>query len=207
MEPIAPPIQNAASSLPILSVAELTAQIKGALRAQPRLREVWVEGEVGQVSISAAGHCYFTLKDERAQLKCVIFRDDRIMMPFEARTGLRLVAHGSIDVFDAQGVYQLYVRTLQPSGFGDLALRFEALKAKLAGRGTLRRSQEAEAADVPAGDRRRDQPERRRAPRHPPGTRSPLADGTRRRVGLPGAGAGSAQTIVAALRRVAPLDR
>ena len=129
--PVAPPIQNAASSLPILSVAELTQQIKGALRAQPRLREVWVEGEVGQVSISAAGHCYFTLKDERAQLKCVIFRDDRIMMPFEARTGLRLVAHGSIDVFDAQGVYQLYVRTLQPSGFGDLALRFEALKAKL----------------------------------------------------------------------------
>ena len=48
---------------------------------------MWVEGEVGQVSISAAGHCYFTLKDERAQLKCVIFRDDRLMMPFEARTG------------------------------------------------------------------------------------------------------------------------
>ncbi|HUR16225.1 MAG TPA: exodeoxyribonuclease VII large subunit, partial [Candidatus Limnocylindrales bacterium] len=135
MEPIAPPIQNAASSLPILSVAELTAQIKGALRAQPRLREVWVEGEVGQVSISAAGHCYFTLKDERAQLKCVIFREDRIMIPFEARTGLRLVAHGNIDVFDAQGVYQLYVRTLQPSGFGDLALRFEALKAKLQAEG------------------------------------------------------------------------
>ena len=135
MEPIAPPIQNAASSLPILSVAELTAQIKSALRAQPRMRDVWVEGEVGQVSISAAGHCYFTLKDERAQLKCVIFRDDRIMMPFEARTGLRLVAHGSIDVFEAQGVYQLYVRTLQPSGFGDLALRFEALKAKLQAEG------------------------------------------------------------------------
>ena len=100
-------------------------------RAAPRLRDVWVEGEVGQVSISAAGHCYFTLKDERAQIKCVIFRDDRLMMPFEARTGLRLVAQGSIDIFDAQGVYQLYVKTLQPSGFGDLALRFEALKAKL----------------------------------------------------------------------------
>jgi exodeoxyribonuclease VII large subunit len=135
MEPISPPIQNQASSLPILTVAELTAQIKGALKSQPKLRDVWVEGEVGQVSISAAGHCYFTLKDERAQLKCVIFRDDRMMMPFEARTGLRLVAHGGIDVFDAQGVYQLYVRSLQPSGFGDLALRFEALKAKLQGEG------------------------------------------------------------------------
>ncbi len=127
--------ESRAASLPIMSVGELTGLIKNTLRSAPRLREVWVEGEVGQVSISAAGHCYFTLKDERAQLKCVIFRDDRLMMPFEARTGLRLVAQGSIDVFDAQGVYQLYVRTLQPSGFGDLALQFEALKARLAAEG------------------------------------------------------------------------
>jgi exodeoxyribonuclease VII large subunit len=133
-EPLRQPDDHAAS-LPILTVAEVTAMVKGALRAAPRLRDVWVEGEVGQVSISAAGHCYFTLKDERAQIKCVIFRDDRLMMPFEARTGLRLVAQGSIDVFDAQGVYQLYVRTLQPSGLGDLALQFEALKAKLAAEG------------------------------------------------------------------------
>ena len=134
-EPVTPPIQNAASSLPIMSVGELTALIKGTLRSAPRLRNVWVEGEVGQVSISAAGHCYFTLKDERAQLRCVIFRDDRLMMPFEARTGLRLVAHGHLDVFEPQGAYQLYVESLQPSGFGDLALRFEALKAKLAAEG------------------------------------------------------------------------
>src|SRR5687767_2091676 len=118
-----------------MTVGELTALVKGTLRSAPRLRDVWVEGEVGQVSISAAGHCYFTLKDERAQLRCVIFRDDRLMMPFEARTGLRLVAHGHLDVFEPQGAYQLYVESLQPSGFGDLALRFEALKAKLAAEG------------------------------------------------------------------------
>jgi exodeoxyribonuclease VII large subunit len=137
---LSPPIQNAASSLPIMTVAELTALVKGTLRAAPRLRNVWVEGEVGQVSISAAGHCYFTLKDERAQLRCVIFRDDRLMMPFEARTGLRLVAHGHLDVFEPQGAYQLYVESLQPSGFGDLALRFEALKAKLAAEGLFESS-------------------------------------------------------------------
>ncbi len=135
LEPDAMAKERAAANLPILTVAEVTQLVKGALRAAPRLRDVWVEGEVGQVSISAAGHCYFTLKDDRAQIKCVIFRDDRLMMPFEARTGLRLVAQGNIDVFDAQGVYQLYVRTLQPSGFGDLALQFEALKAKLAAEG------------------------------------------------------------------------
>src|SRR3954449_6331970 len=129
------PRGDAAANLPIMSVGEVTALVKGALKAAPRLRDVWVEGEGGPARISAAGHCYFTLKDERAKIKCVIFRDDRLMMPFEARTGLRLVAQGNVDVFDQQGVYQLYVRTLQPSGFGDLALRFEALKAKLQGEG------------------------------------------------------------------------
>ena len=137
------------ASLPILSVGEVTQLVKGALRAAPRLRDVWVEGEVGQVSISAAGHCYFTLKDDRAQIKCVIFRDDRLMMPFEARTGLRLVAQGNIDVFDSQGVYQLYVRTLQPSGFGDLALQFEALKAKLAAEGLFEVSRKRKLPPYP----------------------------------------------------------
>jgi exodeoxyribonuclease VII large subunit len=119
----------------IVSVGDLTRLVRDTLRAAPGLRDVWVEGEVGQVSISAAGHCYFTLKDDRAQLRCVIFRDERLMMPFEARTGLRLVAHGRLDVFEPQGTYQLYVDSLQPAGFGDLALRLEALKAKLSAEG------------------------------------------------------------------------
>jgi exodeoxyribonuclease VII large subunit len=119
----------------ILGVGELTSHIKTTLRAAPLLRDVWVEGEVGQVTVSSAGHCYFTLKDERAQLRAMIFRDDRMAIPFQPRTGIRLVAHGRVDVFDAQGVYQLYVDTLQPAGFGDLALRFEALKAQLAQEG------------------------------------------------------------------------
>src|SRR3954447_19296564 len=143
------PRGDAAANMPIMSVGELTQLVKGALRAAPRLRDVWVEGEVGQVSISAAGHCYFTLKDDKAQIKCVIFRDDRLMMPFEARTGLRLVAQGNIDVFDAQGVYQLYVRTLQPSGFGDLALQFEALKARLAAEGLFETSRKRQLPTYP----------------------------------------------------------
>jgi exodeoxyribonuclease VII large subunit len=143
------PVDTKAASLPILSVGDLTALVKNTLRSQPKLREVWVEGEVGQVSISAAGHCYFTLKDERAQLKCVIFRDDRMVMPFEARTGLRLVAQGSIDVFDAQGVYQLYVRSIQPSGFGDLAIQFEALKAKLAAEGLFAQERKRKLPPMP----------------------------------------------------------
>lgn len=119
----------------ILAVGEVTRFIRDVLRESPRLRDVWVEGEVGQVSVSSAGHCYFTLKDERAQLRCMVFRDDRLVIPFEPRTGVRLVAHGTVDVFEPQGSYQLYVDTLQQAGFGDLALKFEALKAKLAAEG------------------------------------------------------------------------
>ncbi|MGI8533955.1 MAG: exodeoxyribonuclease VII large subunit [Candidatus Limnocylindrales bacterium] len=115
----------------ILAVGELTRVVRETLRDAPLLRDIWVEGEVGQVSISSAGHCYFTLKDEKAQLRCMIFRDDRLVIPFEARTGIRLVAHGRLDVFEPQGTYQLYVDALQPAGLGDLALRFEALKARL----------------------------------------------------------------------------
>ena len=119
----------------IRSVAEVTREIKDRLRAVPFLRDLWVEGEVGQVSMSAAGHCYFTLKDDRAQLRAVIFRDERRAIPFEPRTGLRIVAHGRVDVFEQQGTYQLYVDMLQPAGLGDLALRLEAIKARLVAEG------------------------------------------------------------------------
>jgi exodeoxyribonuclease VII large subunit len=126
---VAPP--GPGSGPRILAVGELTRLVRDAVRESPRLRDVWVEGEVGQVTVSSAGHCYFTLKDERAQVRCMVFRDDRLTIPFEPRTGLRLVAHGRVDVFEPQGTYQLYVDSLQPAGFGDLALRFEALKARL----------------------------------------------------------------------------
>jgi exodeoxyribonuclease VII large subunit len=90
---------------------------------------------VGRVTISTAGHAYFALKDERSQLQCVWFRDDRQRSAFEPQAGLRIVAHGRIDLFEPQGALQLYVESIQPSGFGDLALRFEALKARLAAEG------------------------------------------------------------------------
>ncbi|MFH1474640.1 MAG: exodeoxyribonuclease VII large subunit, partial [Chloroflexota bacterium] len=119
----------------VLGVSDVTRAVRDALRGDPRLADVWVEGEVGRVTVSSAGHAYFTLKDARSQLACVWFRDDRIRSPFEARAGLQVVVHGRIDVFDAQGVYQCYVAAMQPAGLGDLALRFEATKARLAAEG------------------------------------------------------------------------
>jgi exodeoxyribonuclease VII large subunit len=119
----------------ILGVSEVTRTIRGAIRSDPLLSDLWVEGEIGRVTISSAGHAYFALKDERNQLQCVWFRDQRQQSPFEAQAGLRVVAHGRIDLFEPQGAMQLYVESIQPSGLGDLTLRFEALKARLAAEG------------------------------------------------------------------------
>lgn len=119
----------------ILGVSEVARAIRGAVRADPLLADLWVEGEIGRVTISTAGHAYFALKDERSQLQCVWFRDDRLRSAFEAQAGLRIVAHGRMDLFEPQGALQLYVESMQPAGLGDLTLRFEALKARLAAEG------------------------------------------------------------------------
>ena len=119
----------------IHKVTELAKTIRAAVRADERLRDVWVEGEVGRVTVSSAGHAYFSLKDDRSQLQCVMFRDDFSRSGVEPRAGLRIVVNGRVDMFEAQGALQLYVAAIQPAGFGDLALRFEALKAKLGAEG------------------------------------------------------------------------
>ena len=129
------PVPPGTFELRILTVSEVTRTIRGIVTADPRLRDVWVEGEVGRVTISSAGHAYFALRDERNQLQCVWFRDDRMRSTFEARTGLRVVAHGRVDLYEPTGALQLYVDALQPAGFGDLGIRLEELKARLAREG------------------------------------------------------------------------
>ncbi|HET9436362.1 MAG TPA: exodeoxyribonuclease VII large subunit [Candidatus Limnocylindrales bacterium] len=121
--------------LRILSVGEASRVVASLVRADERLRDLWVEGEVGRVTISTAGHAYFALKDDKAQLQCVWFRDDRVRSAFQPQTGLRVVAHGRVDLYEPQGALQLYVESLQPSGVGDLAIQFEQLKARLAAEG------------------------------------------------------------------------
>jgi len=131
----AAPVAAATTALRIVTVSEAARAIAATVRADELLRDLWVEGEVGRVTISSAGHAYFALKDDRAQLQCVWFRDERVRSPFQPQTGLRVVAHGRVDVYEAQGALQLYVDSIQPSGVGDFAIRFEQLKAKLAAEG------------------------------------------------------------------------
>ena len=114
----------------ILSVGDAARAIATTVRADEVLRDLWVEGEVGRVTVSSAGHAYFTLKDARSTLSCVWFNDDRSRSVFQPQAGLRIVVHGRIDLFEQQGAVQLYVESIQPAGLGDLAIKFEALKAR-----------------------------------------------------------------------------
>src|SRR5512135_1227730 len=142
--------QPGTSGLRILSVGEVALVISATVRAEERLRDLWVEGEIGRVTISSAGHAYFALKDERAAIQCVWFRDDRVRSAFQAQTGLRVVAHGRIELYEPQGALQLYVESIQPSGVGDLAIQFEQLKARLAAEGLFDASRKRPLPPRPA---------------------------------------------------------
>jgi exodeoxyribonuclease VII large subunit len=136
--------------LRILGVTEAARVVASLVRADERLRDLWVEGEVGRVTISTAGHAYFTLKDEKSQLQCVWFRDERIRNAFQPQTGLRIVAHGRIDLYEPQGALQLYVESIQPSGVGDLAIQFEQLKARLQAEGLFEAARKRPLPSRPA---------------------------------------------------------
>src|SRR5580693_8453731 len=110
-------------------VSELTARIRELLESA--LPEVWVEGEVSNCHAAQSGHCYFTLKDARSQIRCVCFRDQMRVMKFKPEDGLHITVRGALSVYDARGEYQIYVTLIEPVGLGALQLAFEQLKKKL----------------------------------------------------------------------------
>src|SRR3984893_9474373 len=113
----------------ILTVSELTRSIRGAL--ETRFGAIWVHGEVSNYKLHPSGHQYFTLKDARAQIACVIFRNTMAPLRQPPVDGTQVQVYGSVSVFEARGQYQLSVQILQPRGLGVLQARFEALKRKL----------------------------------------------------------------------------
>src|SRR5438874_4110458 len=120
----------------ILTVSELTRSIRGTL--ETKFGAVWLQGEVSNYKLHPSGHQYFTLKDARAQIACVIFRNTMAPSP---RTlsgladGTQVQVYGNVTVFEARGQYQLSVQILQPRGLGLLQAKFEALKRKLEAEG------------------------------------------------------------------------
>ena len=117
----------------VFTVAELTRSIKETLEDTFGL--VWVEGEISNLRQPASGHCYFTLKDESAQLSAVLFRGNQRGLPCALKDGSRIRVHGELTVYEARGNYQILVRQVEEAGKGSLLEQFEILKKKLAAEG------------------------------------------------------------------------
>lgn len=116
-----------------LTVSELTARIRDLLAKN--FVDVLVEGEVSNCREAQSGHIYFTLKDDKAQVKCVWFRQQMRGVKFRPEDGLKVTLRGSIGVYEQRGEYQIYVETMDPAGRGALQLAFEQLKKKLEAEG------------------------------------------------------------------------
>src|SRR5579884_541654 len=115
------------------TVAELNARIRALLDSE--FDDVWVAGEISGCRMAASGHCYFTLKDREAQLRCVCFRASLQYVKFKPQDGMAVLARGRIDVYEQRGEYQLLVEAIEPQGHGALQFAFEQLKRKLAAEG------------------------------------------------------------------------
>src|SRR5467141_2160097 len=113
----------------VLTVAELTRAIRSTL--ETKFGAVWVQGEVSNYKLHPSGHQYFTLKDARAQIACVIFRNTMAPLRQPLADGAHVQVYGNVTVFEARGQYQLSVQIVQPRGLGVLQAKFEALKRKL----------------------------------------------------------------------------
>lgn len=132
------PLPLRQSDLRPLSVSALTSLIKGELEAG--FSDVWVEGELTGVKIHSSGHCYFSLKDAGAQISCNLWRSSLARLKFKPQDGQKVLARGSISVYEPRGTYSLTVSQLEPRGVGELQLAFEQLKARLMAEGLFERT-------------------------------------------------------------------
>lgn len=119
----------------VLSITQLTEYIRGRLDDDPFLGQVAVRGEISNYKVYPSGHHYFTLKDEGAALKCVMFKSSAMRLRFRPDNGMKVIAMGKVTVYPRDGAYQLYCAAMAMDGVGDLYAAFEQLKKKLAAQG------------------------------------------------------------------------
>ncbi len=117
--------------IPVYSVSDLNAYIRALLESNENLIDIWVAGEISNISQPRSGHLYFTLKDENAQVRCVVWRNHAMRMADRLRDGMQVEAHGAIGVYEGGGQYQLYIDGIRAAGEGRLYQEFLRLKDTL----------------------------------------------------------------------------
>lgn len=134
-----------------ISVSELNRTVKMLVRSESRLQSVWVQGEFSQVRPPVGGNLYTTLKDADSQVNCTIWADKLRRLTVQPETGLKVLAHGYVDVYDKRGEYRLVVDEIRRFGVGDLHAQLEALKGKLRDEGLFVRKRALPGFPVTVG--------------------------------------------------------
>jgi exodeoxyribonuclease VII large subunit len=133
----------------VYSVAELVGAVDQAIRE--RFGPLWVAGEISNLRPQAAGHVYFTLKDDRSKLDAVMFRSAAQLLVFRPANGMEVVVQGRVAIYAERGIFQLYVDAMEPRGLGALRLAFEQLKARLGAEGLFETSRKRPLPRWPRG--------------------------------------------------------
>ena len=124
----------------VLSITQINEYIRSAMDKDPLLGNVALSGEISNYKMYPSGHHYFTLKDDGAALKCVMFKGNAMRLRFRPENGMKVIAMGKISVYPRDGAYQLYCSAMTVDGVGDLHAAFEQLKAKLGAMGLFEQS-------------------------------------------------------------------
>ncbi|HHY03951.1 MAG TPA: exodeoxyribonuclease VII large subunit [Thermoanaerobacterales bacterium] len=134
---------------PVLTVCEVSQIIKNLFDSNEVLKKVYIKGEISNFKHHLSGHMYFTLKDDRAQIRCIMFKNYNMLLPFLPENGMKVLVLGYISVFIKAGQYQVYVEEIQPDGLGALHLAFEKLKIKLEKEGLFGQENKKEIPFLP----------------------------------------------------------
>lgn len=112
----------------IYSVSDVNKYIKALMDKDTLLNNISIRGEITNFKAHYTGHLYFTLKDESSTIKCIMFKGYAQFLKFKPTDGMKVVINGQIGVFERDGVYQIYCKSMSPEGLGDLYLAYEQLK-------------------------------------------------------------------------------
>ncbi len=131
----------------VYTVSELSGNIKTVL--ENNFLNFWIEGEISNYKLHSSGHAYFTLKDEKAQIRCVMWRNFNASLRFKPEDGMKVLCFGDVTIYEPSGNYQIKIKQMQPAGMGALQMAFEQLKNRLAAEGLFDESHKKKLPEYP----------------------------------------------------------
>ena len=133
----------------LLSVTDLSRYMRALMDSDEILRDIWVSGEISNLSQPASGHIYFSLKDQNSSLRCVIWKTTAMRLLVNLRNGQAVEAHGAVSLYERDGTYQLYIDSLRMAGEGWLYQEFLRLKARLEAEGLFDEARKRPTPAIP----------------------------------------------------------